>query len=163
MFTCQAFFSLKIGFDCNPDTIAFKEEKFFPTSFNLSIPFQEVRLLKSEITGALLIGGAIPRTFIRELHCTPKVGFAFFTTSELAAILLKERDLDVIPLQCDTCQERTRDCLRCKMARKPISLQNQRERKMIKDALRFDAKEGVIETAYYPTESTFNDIFLCFG
>ena len=130
-----------------------------PTSFNLKIPFQEVRLLKSETTGALLIGGAIPRTFIRELHCTPKVGFAFFTTSELAAILLKERDLDVIPLQCDTCQERTRDCLRCKMARKPISLQNQRERKMIKDALRFDAKKGVIETAYYPTESTFNDIF----
>ena len=31
VFTCQAFFSLKIGFDCNPDTIAFNEEKFFST------------------------------------------------------------------------------------------------------------------------------------
>ena len=29
--TCQAFFNLKIGFDCNPDTIAFNEEKFFST------------------------------------------------------------------------------------------------------------------------------------
>ena len=29
--TCQAFFSLKIGFDCNPETIAFNDEKFFST------------------------------------------------------------------------------------------------------------------------------------
>ena len=33
--TCQAFFSLKIGFDCSPDTIAFNEEKFFSTRNSL--------------------------------------------------------------------------------------------------------------------------------
>ena len=126
----------------------------------------EVRVLKSVTTNQHLLGGAISGTFIRELQGElqggqqhKEVDKVFFTISELAEILSKERDLDVIPLQCESCQERSKNCIRCKMTRKPISIQSQKERKMIKEALRFDPERRLIETTYFPTESNFNEIF----
>ena len=135
-----------------------------PSTLMLPSQFSEVKLLDSATTGQCLVGGALCRTFIRELQGgEEQESFegekTFFTISELAEILTKERDLDVIPLQCEACQERSKSCIRCKMTRKPISIQSQRERKMIKEAMRFDPERRLIETTYFPTESSFDEIF----
>ena len=147
--------------------LGLKQFSLHPTAVKtpLVLPLQlsEVKVLQSATTGQFLVGGAMCRTFIRELHgggqeCEES-NKVFFTISELAEILSKERDLDVIPLQCEQCQERSKDCIRCKMTRKPISIQSQKERKMIKEAMRFDSERRLIETTYFPTESSFDQIF----
>ena len=144
--------------------LGLRQFSLHPTAVDapLELPSQlsEIKMLKSATTEQFLVGGAMCRTFIRELqggrHEFDKV---FFTISEMAEILSKERDIDVIPLQCEQCQERSKDCIRCKMTRKPISIQSQKERKMIKDAMKFDPEKRLIETTYFPTESTFDQIF----
>ena len=145
--------------------LGLKNISLFPVDIHLqsspTLEFSNLRLYLSNTTSIHLVAGAISRAFIRGF---PAVGVQnivkeFFTVSDMTRILMRESDLDVPPLQCEPCQQRTKNCVRCKLEKKPISIQNQRERQMIRSALKFDKKRGVIETSYHPTQSDLNTIF----
>ena len=145
--------------------LGLKNISLFPVDIHLQssppMELSNLRLYLSSTTSNHLVAGAIPSAFIRGLPAArgQNVVKEFFTVSDMMKILMRENDLDVPPLQCEPCQQRTKNCVRCKLEKKPISIQNQRERQMIRSALKFDKKRGVIETSYHPTQSDLNTIF----
>ena len=144
--------------------LGLKNISLFPVDIQLQssqVELSSLRFYLSSTTSNHLVAGAIPRAFIRGLLAPggQKVEKGFFTVSDMMSILMREEDLDVPPLQCEPCQQRTKNCARCKLEKKPISIQNQRERQMIRNALKFDKEKGVIETSYQSTQSDLNTIF----
>jgi hypothetical protein len=144
--------------------LGLKNISLFPVDIQLQpspVEFLDLRLYLSSTTSNHIVAGAVSRAFIRgpTLPGGQSVDKEFFTVSDMMTILMKEGDLEVAPLQCEPCQQRTKNCARCKLEKKPISIQNQRERQMIRNALKFDKENGVIETSYHPTQSDLNTIF----
>ena len=144
--------------------IGLKSMGIHPSSTNLSPPSSapDLRIYKSNLTpNKYLAGGSIPRTAMKTLsfHTSSPSNTALYTKSQLMNSILRDNELDIHPLPCTLCQEKSKTCSTCKLASAPLSLNELKEIEMIRKNMCYDKVNKKVSTIYEPLFSNFAEIF----
>ena len=144
--------------------VGLKSMGIHPTSSNFLPPADapDLRIYQSKLApNKYIVGGSIPRSAMKTLsfQTASSVNSTLYTKSELMSSILSDNALDIGPLPCTLCQEKSKTCSTCKLAASPLSLSELKEIEMIKKNMCFDKVNKKVSTIYEPLFSSFSEIF----
>ena len=144
--------------------IGLKSMGIHPTSTNIPPPpgAPDLRIYQSKLVpNRYIAGGSIPRSAMKTLSFQTSSSFnsTLYTKSQLMTSILSDNELDILPLPCTFCQEKSKTCPTCKLAASPLSLTELKEVEMIRRNMCYDKVNKKVSTIYEPLFSSFSEIF----
>jgi len=144
--------------------VGLKSMGIHPTSTNIPPPpgAPDLRIYQSKLVPSRYIaGGSIPTSAMKtsSFQSPCFVNSALYTKSQLMSSILPDNALDIAPLPCTLCQEKSKTCPTCKLAASPLSLSELKEVEMIRKNMSYDKVNKKVSTIYEPLFSSFSEIF----